>query len=136
MDDDALARPIGWWLKEADARINAAFDRSLAGTGVDRRGWQVLDSLARGPVGRAQLVGTLAAFDPPEVLERAIGDLGSRGWIDRADDTLRLTPNGASQHAALRPRVDAVRERVRAALPRDDYVTLVTLLSRLTTALE
>ncbi len=43
--DDALRRPIGWWLKEADARIDAALD----GMDVDRRRWQVLTTLTEGP---------------------------------------------------------------------------------------
>lgn len=38
MTEQALERPIGWWLKEADARLDAAFDRALEGRGVDRRG--------------------------------------------------------------------------------------------------
>ena len=41
----AMSRPVGWWLKEADARLDAAFDRTLAGRDVDRRGWQVLATL-------------------------------------------------------------------------------------------
>lgn len=35
-----LRRPIGWWLKEADARLEAAFDNALAGQDVDPRGWR------------------------------------------------------------------------------------------------
>jgi hypothetical protein len=37
-DDEVLARPVGWWLEEADARINGAFDRALEGSAVTRRG--------------------------------------------------------------------------------------------------
>jgi hypothetical protein len=44
-----MARPIGWWLKEADARIDAAFDRVLEGFHTVRRSWQVLSSSARRP---------------------------------------------------------------------------------------
>jgi hypothetical protein len=66
MDQHALARPIGWWLKEANSRLDAAFDDALQNTGVNRRGWQVLDLLAGEPVSRAELVDSLAAFDPTE----------------------------------------------------------------------
>lgn len=135
MDESALARPVGWWLKKADSRLDAVFDDALQNTGVDRRGWQVLDSVVRGPVSRRELVVSLAAFDAPETLHRKIADLVGRGWLEEVADSLRVTSSGARQHAAVAPLIDGVRERVRSALPRDDYVTLVRLLARLTQAL-
>jgi len=61
-DKQALSRPVGWWLKEADARLDAAFDRSLVGRNVDRRGWQILASLARSPTRRTDVSAFLAAL--------------------------------------------------------------------------
>jgi hypothetical protein len=78
MDQHALARPNGWWLNEANSRLDAAFNDALQITGVDRRGWQVLDSLARGPVSRAELVDSLAAFDPTE----SYNDRSMTCWSD------------------------------------------------------
>ncbi len=130
-DQQALARPIGWWLKEADARLDAAFDRRLQARGVDRRAWQVLASLARGPTNRSQLVDSLAPFDRPEVLEGVVGDLTSRGWIEESSGLLRLTREGEREQASLATVVDDIRRQVAAALPQDDYVTLVRLLQRL-----
>lgn len=135
MSEQALARPIGWWLKEADARIDAAFDAALESTDIDRRGWQVLASLSRGPTPRAQLVDALASFDSPVVVESVIADLSSRGWIEDAADSLRLTPAGLHQHAEQAPLVDGVRGLIAAALSQDEYVVLVGLLSRLVDAL-
>ncbi|MGB7447878.1 MAG: MarR family winged helix-turn-helix transcriptional regulator [Ornithinimicrobium sp.] len=135
MSEQALTRPIGWWLKEADARLDAAFDVALESEGVDRRGWQVLASLSRGPSPRAQLVSALTSFDPPVVVDRVIDDLSSRGWIDDTADSLQLTQAGSSQYAGLAPLVDDVRGRVAAALSEEEYVVLVGLLSRLVAAL-
>ena len=129
--DAALARPIGWWLKEADARLDAAFDRALDGFPLDRRGWQVLSSLARRPSGEAELAEVLRAFDPPHVVHDVVGRLVSSGWVTSVDDGLRLTDEGVRQHAAIVPRIEQVRHQVSAALPRDDYVALVHLLQRL-----
>jgi DNA-binding MarR family transcriptional regulator len=129
-DEQALRRPIGWWLKEADAAIDGAFDAALAGTGVDRRSWQVLSTLGRGPQPAADVVRSLSAFDPPTAVREAIDGLARRGWVDAADP-LRLTPAGSEQLAALTPSVEAVRRRVSAALPDDDYVVLVRSLARL-----
>jgi hypothetical protein len=133
--EDALSRPIGWWLKEADARLDAAFDSALEGTGMDRRCWQVLASLSRGSTRRADLVSALASFDPPAVVEDVVDRLSARGWIEDSADVLVLTPAGVDQHEGLAHRVDGVRQQVGAALPHKEYVALVDLLARLVTAL-
>ena len=134
-DEEVLDRPIGWWLKEADARLTAAFERALEGTSVDRRGWQVLESLAGGPVVESELVAALSAFDTAEVLRRVLADLRGRGWVETAVGALRLSAEGRRQHAALAPVVGRVRQQVRTALPQEEYVQLVRLLARLTEAL-
>lgn len=137
MDEEpALRRPIGWWLKEADARLDAAFDASLTGRGVNRRGWQVLASLARQPRSPAEVGKALAAFDSPAAVEALIADLTKRGWIREAGGLLSLTPDGEREQRALVELTDGVRRRVTAALPDDDYVTLVRLLERLVAGLE
>jgi hypothetical protein len=128
-------RPVGWWVKEADRLLDQAFDDALAGTGVDRRGWQVLATAARQPVGRADLLDALAAFDAREVLERAVAEVAAHGWIEDTEGALRLTPAGRAQHEALRTRVDDVRRRVSASLPPGDYAQLVDLLARLVAGL-
>ncbi|PZS20770.1 MAG: MarR family transcriptional regulator [Pseudonocardiales bacterium] len=128
------SRPIGWWLKQADAHLDAAFDRSLEGRPVDRRGWQVLASLAKCPTSRSELVASLAIFDSPSAVDAVVRDLRSRGWVEESAGVLRLTSNGELEHAALAPLVAGVRARVAEALPQDDYVTLVQLLQRLVEA--
>ena len=134
-DAQASTRPVGWWLKEADALLDASFDSALADTGVDRRGWQVLASLARGSQREADLVDTLGSFDPPDVLREVIESLQRRQWVEESEAVLSLTPAGLEVHRTLTPRVAAVRQRVSAALPTDDYLLLTSLLARLVTAL-
>lgn len=134
-DEAALKRPIGWWLKEADARLDAAFDCSLAGRGVDRRGWQVLASLARQPMRRSDLASSLASFDPPGVVEGLVDEFVAQGWIEESDGQVWLTTVGEHEQAALAPLVGDVRQQVTTALPHDDYVQLVRLLERLVNGL-
>jgi len=133
-DEQVLARPIGWWLKEADFRLDAAFDRRLEERNVDRRGWQVLASLARQPTSRTDLIDSLAAFDAPEIIQNVMEDLTARGWIEESGGLLRLTPDGEREQAALAPLVNDVRQQVVAALPQQDYLRLVRLLEQLIAA--
>jgi hypothetical protein len=129
---DPARRPIGWWLKEADARIEAAFEARLAELDADRRMWQVLTTLAERPgVDRAALGAALAPFGGDAVAGDVLAALGERGWVTPGDDRVALTDGGAAAHARLAERVGEVRGLVRAALPGDDYVTLVRLLAQL-----
>jgi len=82
-----------------------------------------------------ELVTALASFDPPAVVEEVVGRLNSRGWIEDSADVVLLTQAGAEQHERLGPRVNRVRQQVAVALPQDEYIALVGLLSRLVTAL-
>jgi len=128
-------RPIGWWLKEADARLEHAFDVRLRAHGVtSRRGWQVLASIARAPVARTELVSELANFDPAETVERLITELETEGWVAEEAGLLRLTGSGEELHTALRAQAVVIRNWVADALPGDDYATLVTLLRQLVEA--
>lgn len=135
-EEQATERPIGWWLKQADARLDAAFDLAVTDLGADRRGWQILSVLAVRPTAVATVIAALAAFDSEAAVTAALEDLTAKGMVEQDAGMLRLTLDGARQHAALGPNVDAVRQRVREALPNDDYVALVELLARLVAALE
>jgi DNA-binding MarR family transcriptional regulator len=133
--DETTTRPVGWWVKEADAALEAAFDAALAGDDVDRRGWQILASLARGPESPADLKASLASFDSSSALAAALHHLRSRGWVTETQGLLHLTDEGAAQHEQLSGKVDAVRRAVATALPAEDYQQLVTLLARLVAGL-
>jgi len=134
--DEALTRPIGWWLKQADARLDAAFDRAVADLGGDRRGWQVLSVVAVRPTPRTTIVAALTAFDSPEAVAGAVQALVSDALLEQDGGVLRLTLEGARRHAALSPLVEQVRQTVRDALPEEDYVALIGLLARLVAALD
>lgn len=134
-DEHALRRPIGWWLKEADARIDAAFEGSLKERGVSRRDWQVLSSLSRTPSSRTDITDYLSRFDEPAAVESVVDGLRHRGWIKESEGLLHLTAAGTNELAACAPLIVEVRQKVSAALPGDDYVTLLRLLERLVTAL-
>ena len=134
-DEEILTRPIGWWLKQADAGIEAAFNACLGTQGFDRRDWQVLTTLARSSTPRADVVAALAAFDEPDVLDAVVDELKRRDLVDESNAVLSLTAAGAREHAALVPLVERVRRQVATALPEHDYLMLVRLLARLVAGL-
>ena len=87
-EQSAERRPIGWWLKTADARIEQAFEDVFESQSITRREWQVLEP-------------------------------GSR----------QVAHGGAAAG------VTTVRSVVSAALPGQNYATLIRLLADLVNAL-
>lgn len=69
-------------------------------------------------------------------MQQVLDDVVARGWAEESEGALRLTATGEAEHAASSPLVDAVRQRVAAALPQDQYPTLVRLLEQLVAGLE
>lgn len=133
---DPLTRPIGWWLKEADARIDAAFDVALAGTGLDRRRWQILTWLSRAPSSVEEVVSQLGIFDEAAAVTAVVDGFVERGLVERVQEQLRLTPAGIEEQAAASRQVAGVRARVVQAVGQDGYETLVNLLAQLVEGLD
>ncbi|MEV5747879.1 MarR family transcriptional regulator [Actinoallomurus sp. NPDC052308] len=127
-------RPFGYWVKEIDRRIEEMGRRVLAEQGLDRRLWQVLNTIARGPVGPDDLDRELAPFlsaDEP-TLRPYVDDLARRGWVSRSGEgDLTLTDAGRDAYARARERMYAARARVVEGLSSEDYDTLMDLLERI-----
>ena len=85
----------------------------------------MLASLATRPMTRSELGDSLASFDARAVLDDVVVGLHERNWVEQSAELLRLTEEGEHEHAALVPLVNDVRQLVAAALPPDEYGTLV-----------
>jgi len=133
-EQSAERRPIGWWLRTADARIEQAFEDVFEGQSITRREWQVLESAARAPVLESELLQTLEAFAGAQA---AVDDLRRRGLLaDGADGILTLTDAGQRAHGRAVAGVAAVRSAVTAALPTENHATLLRLLADLVDGLD
>ena len=114
---DPAHRPIGWWVKHLDALLEDVVDAAVAGEGLTRRHWQVLDTLAGAPSDETALARGLADFagDVPAVA----ADLYGRGWVDRSTGELALTADGRTAHERLGRAIGRVRRHVAAGLSRE-----------------
>jgi DNA-binding MarR family transcriptional regulator len=132
-------KPIGYWLKHLDRLIDESFDRLLAGEGLTRRHWQILNTLRDAPATRAALAEAVAPFvaNNSDDVAHVIDDLNRRGWVQPAQNgTLELTPDGVSSQAALLERVKATRRQVVHGISEEEYRTVIDVLSRMATNLE
>jgi DNA-binding MarR family transcriptional regulator len=122
-------RPIGWWIKHVDQLIEESFDRVLAGEGIGRKHWRVLNALAGGVATLPELDRALAPFreagpDLTVVLEQLV----SRGWARRSASRLSLTQTGAGARERLVKAIAAHRWRVTEGIDeRSLRATVATL---------
>jgi hypothetical protein len=124
MSDD---KPIGWWLKHLDRAFEEAFAAALAGEGVDRRQWQLLNVAAAG--------GTAAALAPfftdPAEADAPVRALVERGWVRADDRVLTLTADGAAARERLVRTVRDQRARTMQGIEPAEYTATVDVLRRM-----
>jgi DNA-binding MarR family transcriptional regulator len=128
-------RPIGWWVKRLDGLLERVVDSAVAGEGVIRRHWQVLQSLAEGAADEDGLRSVLADF--PGDVGVVLADLVERGWVDRgAGDRVTLTAEGRSAHDRIAATVGAVRRQVADGVSAEEYESTLRVLGRMVTNVE
>ncbi|MGW0982874.1 MarR family winged helix-turn-helix transcriptional regulator [Streptomyces xiamenensis] len=132
-------RPFGYWLKHIDGAIEENMSRLLARDGLNRRGWQVLNTLSYGPITVAELDDTMAAFlSPDKPTTRPVVDrLAEHGWTSTADDgAVTLTGEGRRAHQRISEQTGALRVRMMECLSPEQYTVLMELLQRVATQLD
>ena len=112
-----MERPIGYWLRELDRRLESAFAAALASHDVSRRQWQVLNGL--GPDDPFWGAGE-------RPYSEVLGELTARGWTTSSG---ALTATGAAARAEISAGVQGVRARALSGLSDEDYLTTVRTLA-------
>jgi DNA-binding MarR family transcriptional regulator len=124
-------KPLGYWLQHLHNLLETQFAMVLSDFRVDRRQWQLLNTLAQHPRGRDDLAAALAPFwnaDEPDP-ERGLAELTARGWVTDANGVIGLTEPGRRAHADLSQRVNETRAVVLTGLTPDRYAETVRTLS-------
>lgn len=132
-------RPLGYWLKHIDGALTENMGRLLAADGLDRRAWQVLNTMSYGPITVAALDETMAAFlsaDEP-TMRSQVERFVERGWAGQAGDgRVTLTEEGRRVHERASERAGALRTRMMECLSAEEYGVLMELLQRVATHLD
>lgn len=130
-------RPIGFWIKRLDGRIDEVFDAALETEALSRRHWQVLHSLQRESATLAAVQESLLPFDADgHEVAAIVADLLARGWIAEETERLLVTAAGSRAHDRAAAEVAGVRERLMAAVTDEEYLATVDVLRRMSQALE
>ncbi len=122
-------KPIGYWLKELDRRIEATLDRALAEDGVNRRQWQVMNVLGPAPAARAEVLEALRPFGETG---EALDELVARGWALRdADARVALSAEGERVKGALLERIKELRMSIADGVTPEQYNTTIDTLEKM-----
>ncbi|MEU8898320.1 MarR family winged helix-turn-helix transcriptional regulator [Nocardia sp. NPDC048505] len=126
-------RPLGYWLMHIHTGLEANFAALLRDRGLVRRGWQVLNTLGRGPADLPALDRALAHFldDSEPSVAPQLTPLLARGWL-RTDTEGRyvLTETGRAEYHAVTELVEAERAALLEGIGPEGYRTLIRLLER------
>jgi hypothetical protein len=129
---DPATRPIGFWLKHLHNLFEEQFSMVLAGFGIGRRHWQVLNLLAGGPRPPAEIAVAIAPFlaggGEPE-LGTILAGFAARGWTATDGGALALTTAGRAAHAGVEARVKQARQVILTDVTGDQYTETVRVLS-------
>lgn len=117
--------PIGLLLRRLDRLIEEELARVLAGVGLVRRQWQVLNLLAEGPSTVAEVQGRLAAFGEDVVPQ--LDSLRARGLL--ASEHLALTGAGRALLVEAGEKVASARRLVVRGLAEGEYERTLAALT-------
>ena len=127
-------RPIGYWLKHADAAITEHVAGALGQLELTRLHWQALNVIrASQPCTADHLANELRGFVDANGLESLISALVARGWVAEETEphrarTVVLTPSGSAGYAEALHLQTLVRERMMRNIPAQDYETVLRVL--------
>lgn len=125
-------KPIGWYLKEADSLITAAFNNAFERFGLTRFHWQLLRNIAdNGEVQTKEYYPQVARFITPETFQAIITSLTDRDWIMVHNDSCRFTACGADTFTAIEEQQKHIREKMLEGTLPEDYAHTVLFLDRI-----
>ncbi|MFD1930173.1 MULTISPECIES: MarR family winged helix-turn-helix transcriptional regulator [Nonomuraea] len=127
-----MDKPIGYWIKHLHALVEGSLDDLLAGQGVTRRHWQVMNVLFKRPRSVADLDAELGPFLSEEEpsLRPYVEALRGKGWLTPAEP-VDLTEEGRRAHAALLEQVSATRAKVTDGISPEEYRSTIDVLTRM-----
>ncbi|MEV7522787.1 MarR family transcriptional regulator [Streptomyces sp. NPDC091371] len=131
-------KPIGYWLNRTDQAITTRMNATLAGFGLTRLAWQVINAVADDPEATdASVRELLAANADADALTAAVGTVLAGGWAARpAPGRLALTEDGRVRVAEVSVRIDAFRALSTRGVSDEEYRTAVSVLERIALNLE
>lgn len=127
-------RPIGFWLRLLDAKIEEQFAATLEEHGLTRRQWQLMHVLTLGPAPLTELNRAVAPFltaDTDESSSEHLAELVESEWVRVDVDAYALTEHGQTAFGRLRDAVSRTRGTVTEGISTAEYDQTLDVLERM-----
>lgn len=127
-------RPIGFWLRLVDNRIDEQFATTLDEHGVTRLQWQLMNVLARGAASVEMFTTAVQPFVATSGEEAALEQLSElieSGWVNATPSGYELSERGHGALDRLTNVVAGQRTGMTEGVTAGDYATTVATLERL-----
>ena len=136
MADQDIAKPIGFWLKQADNVLTEHIDRVLGENGFTRSRWQVLNTVYQaGALTRASLFDTVQTFIDARQLDEIIREFVEEGWLVAFGGgngaQLTLADAGIAKREAVFELQSGVRRRAMKGIAEQEYAAVIDVLGRM-----
>ncbi|MBU3064809.1 hypothetical protein KO481_25180 [Nocardia sp. NEAU-G5] len=132
-NETGIPRPLGYWVKHIHNRLEHNLAAQLREFSLDRREWQVLNTVAHGPI---DADGINRALEPFFITDEAAAAshttaLSERGLMlrDQAGRYL-LTSAGEALHGRAADRIHDGRLATTRGITPEEYAQLLDLLRR------
>jgi hypothetical protein len=127
---ESQQRPIGYWVKELDRRIEDTFTAALAEHQLTRRHWQALTVLRQRPADLDAVTEALAPFwdGTGPAARQVLDDLVRRDWIFDDGGSFTLSEAGRQGYEVAAARVTRVRSAVSRGVTDEQYQATVATL--------
>jgi DNA-binding MarR family transcriptional regulator len=133
----AAGRPIGYWLKRADALLTQRIDEAQRANGLTRLEWQALNVVRDGGSTAERVAETLRPFADAELVTLTLAGLVGRHVVQSVGGrTFELTADGHALFARAAETQAEVRARAMNGISESDYATTIATLERLAANLD
>lgn len=130
-------RPIGYWLKRADALLTARIDEAQRENGLTRLEWQILNVIHDARVVHSErVVESLRPFASAFDVIGTLDSLAERSVVASADDAFSLTEAGEEMYERALAVQQDIRRQAFEGISEGEYDTTMRALERLVANLE
>ncbi len=124
--------PIGYYLKLADRALTNGIDTIQSRYGMDRTGWQVLNSIFENPdILEDRLLELMQPFADKSFIESILSKFINEGQIDFKNNRLVLTVEGNKLHGACLESQREFRNKAMMDISEEEYKTTMLTLEKI-----
>ena len=124
--------PIGYWISNADTALTNGINSIHEAAGINRTGWQLLNSVKEnGSMSKTALLSLLAPLTDQQSIETTLATLFNDQLLEEKQDLIFLTAKGTELHEQCLDKQKAFRLKAMQGINEQDYQNTILTLQRM-----